>query len=87
MADSINPMVITTTKQNVFVETPATNAAGWYIQNIGNSIIQFAESATEPSTVLGGAIKPLEQAFVGSGSSGIWLWTEVSDSLAALQEA
>ena len=87
MADSINQMPVTTTKQNVFVETAITNTAGCYIENTGNSIIYFAEKATEPSTERGGTIRPLEQKFFDSGSSGIWLWTKVENTSAAIQES
>jgi hypothetical protein len=87
MADSINPMSVTTVKQNVFTETPLTNATAIWVENTGNSTVNFAEKATEPTTELGGEISPGEQVYFNVGSSGVWLWTNVENSIVAVQEA
>ena len=87
MADSIDPMAVTTTKQDVFAETTLTAGTACYIENTGNSTIYFAEKSTEPTNELGGTIKPLEQKYFNSGSSGIWLWTIVENTSAAIQGA
>lgn len=87
MADSIDPLSVTTTKKNVFAETVLTNATAIWVENTGNSAMSFAEKATEPTTELGGEILPGEQVYFNVGSSGIWLWTNVETSIAAIQEA
>ncbi len=87
MADSIDPLQVTTTKKNIFVETTVTNATALWIQNTGNSAIYFAEKATEPASELGGIIYPGDQLRFDAASTGIWLWTKVSPSLATIQEA
>ena len=85
MADSIAPMPVTTTKSNVFAETTLTNATGVLLQNIGGSRVYFGEKATSPTTEIGGYIDPGEWIEFDTGSNGIWLWTNVTDSLVAAQ--
>ena len=86
MADSINPIVVTTTKQEVFAFTGITAGTSLVLENIGNSIVYYAAKATEPTNELAGYVEPSEQATVTAGESGVWVWTIVENSRITVQE-
>lgn len=87
MADSINPITVTTTKQELFAATGITVGVSIIIENTGGLPVLYAEKATEPTTELSGVLRSGEQATVTAGSSGVWVWTATSIARLTVQVA
>jgi len=87
MPNSIAPVSVGTEKIDVFLASGFTVGESLWVQNIGSKNINFAILATEPTTQIGGYLPPYHVMLLDPGEPGLWMWTDVGNSVVAVQKA